>query len=337
VNRILCVALSVLAVSVMMFAVPYAANGAKDPATLGLDWLPIGNHVGIFAAQDKGFYARENLDLNIKRGFGSSDTVKRIGAGESDFGHADIASAVVGRSRGLPVKSVGVVFSSGFNALYALKSSGVRTPKDLEGKTFGDTAGGSTRTLLPAFLQANGIKNMPWLSMKGSAKNSSLISGKVDTIGTGISTAGILRDKARKNGDDIVVFFFSDYGVDIYAHGFLIRDDLAQSKPDLIRRFVKATFEGIAWAVEHPSEAVASYRKRQPMQTLRGVRSQWDGTVRSLLSAYAVKHGIGHINEKKMAYTIDTMTRLMKLPRRVSPSEMYTNRFLPKLFPKAGK
>ena len=102
--RILCVALSVLAVSVMMFAVPYAANGAKDPATLGLDWLPIGNHVGIFAAQDKGFYARENLDLNIKRGFGSSDTVKRIGAGESDFGHADIANAVVGRSRGLPVK-----------------------------------------------------------------------------------------------------------------------------------------------------------------------------------------------------------------------------------------
>ena len=310
---------------------------AKDKATLILDWLPNGTHVGIFAAEDRGFYGRANLQMKIPRGFGSGDTVKRLGAKGAEFGFADTPSAIVARSRGVMLKTVGVHFDKGMNAIYVLKSKGVKTPKDLEGMTFGDSAGGATNTLRPAFMQANGIKNYRLVPMSPATKHASLIAGKVDSIGTFIVNARVIRNMARKKGNGIIMFPFSKYGVDVYGSGFHVPNDLIGQKPDLIRRFLKATYGGIAWAVENPEDAVALFMKRVPTRNRKSVRFEWNVTVDTLLTDFAKKEGIGHIDNKKMTYTIDTMTRLMKLPRQVAPSEMYTNRFLPKLFPKAPK
>ena len=57
--------------------------------------------------------------------------------------------------------------------------------------------------------------------------------------------------------------------------------------------------------------------------------------VELLLSEYAKTHGIGHMDEKKMAHTVDVLAKYMNLPRKPSTSEVYTNKFLPKLFPKS--
>jgi NitT/TauT family transport system substrate-binding protein len=309
---------------------------AKDKTVLILDWLPYGSHVGIFAAKDQGFYDRADLDVGLPRGFGSADTVKRAGAKEGEFSFADLTSAIVGRARGTQVRSVGVHFDRGLNAVYVLKSKGIKSPRGLEGKTFGDTAGGATRTLVPAFMKANGIQIYPWVPMDPAAKNPSLISGTVDSIGTLTINEWVLRDMARKRGDDILMFPFSDYGVDVYGHAFLVHDDLIKEKPGLIRRVMKATYEGIAWAVENPADAVRLFVKREPTRTVDSVRFEWDVTVRSLLTDFAKKNGIGHIDEKKMTYTIEIMTQLMNLPRQVAASEMYTNELLPKVFPKPG-
>jgi NitT/TauT family transport system substrate-binding protein len=323
--------LGILVIFGLVHTILSSPVSAKDKTRLILDWLPYGSHVGIFAAEDKGFYDQQNLAVNLQRGFGSADTVKRSGAKEADFAFADLPSAIVGRSRGTKIKSVGVHFDKGLNAVYVLKSSGVKTPKELEGKTFGDTAGGATRTLVPAFMGANGIKNLPWVPMTPAAKNPSLITGKVISIGTLTINEWILRNMARKKGDDVVMFPFSDHGVDVYGHAFYVHENLLKQKPELIRRFLKATYQGIAWAVANPDDGVKLFLKRVPTRTFESVRFEWAVTVRSLMTDFAKKNGIGHIDEKKMAFTIDTMTRLMNLPRRVAPSEMYTNQFLPKL------
>lgn len=310
---------------------------AQDKATLNLNWHPNGEHVWVFTAQEKGFYKRANLELDIKRGFGSGDTLKKMRVKAAEFGIADLPAMIMARSKGTPVKSVGVIFAKGFATIYALKSSGIKTPKDLEGKTYGDAAGAAVQGLLPIFLQANGIKNMRWVPLSTGVKNTMLLTRQVDTIGAGITTADMLRDMAREKGDDLVVFYFSDYGVEVYGHGLVVHDDLITSNPGLIRRFVWATYEGTAWAIENPPDAVAAYVKLHPTQSRRAIESQWDKTIQAILDDVAKKSGIGYIDEKKMSYTIDTVTKLEKLPRRVASSEMYTNEFLPKLFPKVAR
>src|SRR5262249_42220882 len=58
---------------------------AADQVTLALDWIVNGTHAGYFVALDKGFYAGNNLDVSIARGYGSGDTIKRLAAGRANF------------------------------------------------------------------------------------------------------------------------------------------------------------------------------------------------------------------------------------------------------------
>ncbi len=51
--------------------------------------------------------------------------------------------------------------------------------------------------------------------------------------------------KAAKAGDEVGTFVYSDWGVDFYSNG-LGAGGLHQAKPDVAKRFVQATMEGVA-------------------------------------------------------------------------------------------
>ncbi len=53
-----------------------------------------------------------------------------------------------------------------------------------------------------------------------------------------------------------------------------------------------------------------------------------------ILTPYAKKHGLGQISADKMKLTRDVVVDFFKTPRIPEVSEVYTNAFLPKLFPK---
>ena len=54
-----------------------ATADAADKVLMSLNWIPGGNHVGFYLAKEQGFYTAEGLDVEIQRGYGSGDTVKR--------------------------------------------------------------------------------------------------------------------------------------------------------------------------------------------------------------------------------------------------------------------
>ena len=103
----------------------------------------------MFAAQDQGIYKDAGLDVDIQRGYGSGDTVKRVATGSADFGIGDAASVVVGRSNGLAVKQVATIFDKAADAIFFVEGNGIAKPADLQGRTMGATAGETTATLFP--------------------------------------------------------------------------------------------------------------------------------------------------------------------------------------------
>src|SRR5882724_11659820 len=76
---------AVLAVSVF----PHGAK-ALDSVVFQANWLIQGENAYMVAGRDKGFYREEGIDLDIKRGFGSGDTVKKIVGGAATVGTADM-------------------------------------------------------------------------------------------------------------------------------------------------------------------------------------------------------------------------------------------------------
>ena len=79
-------------VSAALLVIGIGGAQANDKVTFSLNWVPYGLHYGIFAAEAQGYYREAGLDLDIQRGYGSGDTVKRTATGAADIGMADMAS-----------------------------------------------------------------------------------------------------------------------------------------------------------------------------------------------------------------------------------------------------
>src|SRR5688500_12599482 len=71
-----------------------------------LNWVPGGDHAPFYYAKKMGWYKDAGIDLNIEPGRGSAPAVQKVGAGANQMGIADLANALVGRSKG--ANTVGV-------------------------------------------------------------------------------------------------------------------------------------------------------------------------------------------------------------------------------------
>ena len=108
---------------------------AQDNVSLRLNWYLGGLHVPFYYGVDRGFYRQEGINLTINEGRGSANTVQVVGAGTDTFGLADSSSIINLVSKGGEIKSVmNILSSTGFSVVSAA-SAGIRTPKDIEGKT----------------------------------------------------------------------------------------------------------------------------------------------------------------------------------------------------------
>ena len=147
----------------LMLAAIMTAGGAQtaaaaDKVTFVTDFGFNGRHAYYYVALEKGYYTKQNIDLTIVRGQGSADAIKQVAAGTAQIGFADASVVVLSRANDqIPVKFISVVYAKPPHAVYVLKDSGIKTPKDLEGKKLADTAFSAVPKLFGAYAKAAGI------------------------------------------------------------------------------------------------------------------------------------------------------------------------------------
>ncbi len=118
--------------------------------SLRLNWYLGGLHVPFYYGVEKGFYKAEGINLTINEGRGSANTVQVVAAGTDTFGLADSSSVINLISKGGEIKSVMNVLSSTGFSVVSLASTGIKTPKDLEGKSLAVSPGDPLRGLFEA-------------------------------------------------------------------------------------------------------------------------------------------------------------------------------------------
>src|SRR5437867_8027139 len=154
--------------SVVLCAASLASSAAyaADKITFVTDFGYNGRHAYYFVAVDKGYYARQNLEVSIVRGQGSADAVKQVAAGTAQLGFADTAAVILGRGNDqIPTKLVAMIYAKPPHAIFVLKESGIAKPKDLEGKKLADTAFSAVPKLFDAYAKAANIdaSKVTWL------------------------------------------------------------------------------------------------------------------------------------------------------------------------------
>lgn len=310
---------------------------ALDSATYSTGWIPLPRDAGFFVARDLGWYKAAGLDIKLVRGFGGSAVAKDVAAGAIELGHADPRSVIKLRNQGGDLKNLGVIHAKGVYAIYSLKGNGITKPKDLEGRRLGAPAGETVFVNLPALAAANNVdmSKIVHVPMSPQAMVPSLAAGKVDAITLFTISYPIVKRAVGKHGKEPVAIPFSDFGVNVYPVGIVAREKTIREKRRLVDRFMKTSMKGLAWSVENPKGALDIFLKSAPTTNRKVAEAIWRLTVEHLLTPESKNLGIGHMTFDKWERTLAVVKQTSKETINVKAADLYTNEFLPELFPKA--
>lgn len=311
--------------------VPLADAQAKR-VSVQMDWVIGGAHGGFFVAKEKGFYTAKGLDVTISRGFGSGDTIKVVAAGKLDFGFANIPAGIVSRGKGAPVKQIAVIIGKAPESFVSFEEKGIRSLKDLEGKSFIEAAGAATMVTWPAFAKLAGIdiNKMTFIAVEAAAKPAAFFGGRADLafgFRPGFDEPVVIR--ARKEGRKLVYLRWENYGWKVYGSGIVTSDALLKRDPKLAADFVAATLQGYRWAIENPDQALDIFVKANPEVDPAAARLGLMVAIDGLLTKAGREHGLGYMDHERMAFQIDMLAKLNNVPRPAA-DEVYTNQFIQK-------
>ena len=118
-----------------------------------------GNHAMFFVGKEKGFFAKNDIDVaEIRKGSGSPDAMRLVGNENADFGFGDLPTLAVARSQNVPVVALAAVNQhSPLGIISLAKTLKLAKPSDLKGLTIGIHPAGSTYLFFKGFLAANGL------------------------------------------------------------------------------------------------------------------------------------------------------------------------------------
>ena len=300
---------------------------AQEKVTLRLDFIPNGYHGPFYVALDKGYYREEGLDVQIGRGFGSADTIKRVDAGSDTFGFADFYTAVKGIAEGGKVRAIGAGLGDSVGCVVALRKSGIRTIKDLEGRSLASSAGNAYLLQLPSVLKAAGVdmSKVNVVLMDIVVKSSALVAGKVDTIqGVTVSEVPALLSQ----GQDLVVFEYRDH-ISVMGSGIIASEATIRTRPEVVRKFLRATYRGARDFARDPAAASTILVRSHPEGKADSYTGQAKASVGLWATSIAKQRGFGWMDDARMRNTMEQATRDFKLERKIASGDFYTNEFVP--------
>lgn len=274
-----------------------------DTVNYATSFGQFGRDAYVYAAIDKGYFKKENIDVNVTTGTGSVDVMKLIAAGRLDYGPADIGALVVTKANeSLPVRTISVVHQNTMSAILALAETGIRSPRDLVGKTLADSPASTVRILFPLYARKARIDptSVRWRDAAPPALPGLLASKQVDGVGQFVVGRPLF---AATAGKPVSALRYSDYLKGFLGIGIMASEDTIRNRAGLTRRFVRALNKGLAYAISNPRATAAILKKHQPLVN-EAVAAQELQIMKFFVATKGTrKFGIGYIDVQKMKST----------------------------------
>lgn len=304
------------------------------PLKLLLPWRLEGLAAPFLAAQEKGYFGAEGLDVVIEPGTGSRLVPGRIAAGEFDAGFGDINALVRLRDSkpGFDLKAVMIMHDRPPYAIIGRRSRGItESPASLEGRKLGAPATDASFAQWPLFKTLNRIDDSRIrLETVGFAvREPMLASGEVDGIfGYGPSSLASLKARGVP-ADDIVVLTMADHGLSLYGNAVMVSPKFAE-QPGSVRGLVRALIRGLREVSNHQDAAVQMLARRADASQPDVERERLAAILQqNVLTPYVREHGLGGINSARWEQTLDQLAMVQPLRDRAKAGEAFTAAFLP--------
>ena len=304
-----------------------APSYAQTKVDFVLNWVPGGDHVPYYYAKKMGWYKDAGIDLNIEPGKGSAVAVQKVGAGANPIGLADMPNALTLRGKGADTVGVFNVYANSPQGLYWLKSSGIKSVKDLAGKKIGNPAGDGARTIWPALAKANGMDpaSVTWVNIDANAKLASLKSKAIDATTSFYNIHHIFQ---RELGDDMGFVAWKDAGLNTYGNTIIVNGDYLKKNKATVAAFVKVTQKAFAACVATPAPCVQALIDANGALQLANETTNWQLVQVLMRDKYSEGVALGILDEARMAADYDIVKTYIGLEQPFDVKIAYTNEFL---------
>jgi NitT/TauT family transport system substrate-binding protein len=326
---------SVVAGAAATALVPRLSFGQAAPARVrfAVDFVWQANHAIWTVAQDSGFFAAEKLNVSVDRGYGSSDNLTKLASGALDIGLVDpnLLGKFNKENPASQMTAVFVVYDAAPSAAVYLRSSGIKTMKDLEGRKIAVTDGSANVPLFKALCQINAVDptKMEFLSVSPQLRDTMVIQKRADVAVGFFTTSVINMAAAGIPRDDIAYFQYNKNGLALYSLSLVCKKDYTAANQETVAAFIRATIKGTRSMLAEPKAAVASIIRRDGLlkESVELERNELmnDGC---LLTPWVRQNGMSVVERERFERTTGQVTELLGAPRP-NMEDIYTDRFLP--------
>ncbi len=307
---------------------PAAAGGTATTAAdttqkraikVNPSWLLQGDNAPLTIAIDKGYFSTEGLDVKIERGYGSSDTITKVAAGQVEIGFGDIYSMMEFNAKNPndPVVAVAVPYNRSAFSIVSLKSSNIADPKGLTGKKLGAPAGDAPRKLWPVFAEKVGVQpdSVEWTTMEPKLRETLLIKGDIDAVSGFATTIIPALEKAGKKPEDINVFYYNENGLDLYGNAIVVKKAFLDKNPEVVKGFLRAYLKGLQDTLKDPAAGLESVVKAGDslMDKNAEKRRLQIALERLYISPEVEKVGLGGVDPTRLEATAKQVAGALKI------------------------
>lgn len=230
---------------------------ATQKITLMLDWFVNPDHAAIIVAQQKGYFAKHNLEVEIIEPADPSLPPKLVAAGQIDMAIDYQPQLQMQVSNTLPLVRIATLISTPLNTVLTLQKSDIKTIADLKGKKVGFSVNGFEESLLSAMLKNAGLSiqditlvNVNW------AISTSLLTGKVDAVIGGLRNFELNQLIIEKEPGR--AFYPEENGVPTYDELVVVANKNKLADPSFLKKydaFLSALEEATTYTINHPNKA----------------------------------------------------------------------------------
>jgi putative hydroxymethylpyrimidine transport system substrate-binding protein len=238
-----------------------SGSSVMAPADLSveLDWVPNPDHVGLYYAQDKGYFDDAALTVEFHPPSNAADPIKLVGLNKVDLAISYEPEMFYGQQNELPVIAVATVVPVPLNSMIVSPDATVTQLSDVSGLSVGVTGIPSDDAFYLTMLKTAGLTEGDVTKVNvGFNLVTSLLSNKVDAVIGGYRNVEAIQIE-QESGTKPTVFPANELGVPSYAELVVVANSDRLSSDaayaDAVKRFVATLVQGTDDAIADPAGA----------------------------------------------------------------------------------
>ena len=286
--------------------------------------------VAVYVAEDRGFFADENLEVDIQHAGFTGAHKNLLLAGEIDVTTLPASEMLQIRANtGAPYVAVMLFGQRGDFGYAVLNSSGIESPADFAGRDVGFK--GIVQAEFHAMLAAHGLTTDDMNMIDVGFNPVVLVEQQVEVYPVFLSNEP---DTLTRNlNQEITVFEAADDGVPTLGVVYLVSEEFLEDETnrEKLERFLRATVRAFEFAVDDPAAAIESTAKflpEDPPADLVHERFILDTEIANALSDLTRTNGVGWFTQQQFRALTDVLLEYEALENDVDIEQAIDRSFL---------